>query len=183
MSVAELPCNVNLETAKQMMRLTGEKICEVCGESKPATTAYFHADKNVADGFRSPCIECRREKRKRDRKNLAERNVEGLTKAARTIITRSDSKYSDGLKDLVDIGFELWGGREEFMARWVEEFEQATPGGMIRARLLSDFAKLVTKAEEKMAPKPTAKMTDEELTRSLRGFMERLEDMDDAAEE
>lgn len=157
----------------------GEKLCEKCGEIKPMTEAYFHKNQYAADGFRSMCRECRSAERTKGREIAASKKVSRLTNAARAVLVRTDSKYSSGLKDLVDIGFELWGGRQEFMQRWVDEYEVSPPGGMIRARLLSDFAKLVVKSEEKMTPQRASDMSDEDLVRSLRGFMERLEEEGD----
>lgn len=161
----------------------GEKLCEACSEIKPMTEAYFHKNQHAVDGFRSMCRECRSASRRKGKELTAAAKVSRLTIAARAVLVRTDSRYSSGLKDLVDIGFELWGGRSEFMQRWVDEYAVAPPGGMIRARLLSDFAKLVVKSEEKMTPQRASDMSDEDLVRSLRGFMQRLEDEGDDAGE
>ncbi len=39
--------------------MTDRKTCTKCGINKPATTEYFHKDKNTKSGLRSWCKECR----------------------------------------------------------------------------------------------------------------------------
>ena len=40
------------------------KICTKCNTPKPATTEYFHSRRDVKDGLRSDCIECKNMQRK-----------------------------------------------------------------------------------------------------------------------
>ena len=52
------------------------KVCTKCGEEKPATREYFHADKRVTDGLCSRCIVCKSEGDKQYRQANKEKILE-----------------------------------------------------------------------------------------------------------
>lgn len=86
------------------------KICSDCGKELPATSEYFHRDKNKSDGLRSYCKECaskRNKNRKKQNNKVKVITLDTEPKENKLFIEHNESFKSD--ECYIEVHIELTG--------------------------------------------------------------------------
>jgi hypothetical protein len=130
----------------------------------------FAHDSHTVDGFSRVCKLCMEEIAREEHLLLVEQRIRTLDKASLQVLerlavmpARTLNKSPHVLSLLEDLT-QVWGGTQGFAQHLMAQYLAATPGGMIRNKLLESFIFLVHKISEAgYAKKPLSAMSDEEL--------------------
>lgn len=152
------------------------KVCARCGTPKPKTGFYYSRDDEAFDGWYPVCKECRKQtRRKKKSKEVAKKNQEIAKNVAvirnKLVNQIIAGKHKAALCNLSDAGEELlnaFGGLQNFMAAWADDYNNAPAGTAGKAKLLLGAAQFLLKTIEDRQPIDVGTLDDNTLRAALK---------------